>query len=360
MLRIALHPVWRENGARSGGKRMPSPAEQSQPNPALIFELLNGFQRSAAMKAAIELDVFTAVGEGNVTPAQLAKRCGTTERGARILCDYLAIAGILTKEGGSYALTRDAAVFLDKRSPACIGSIANFITMPRTIDLFMDLTETLRSGGSSLAGKAAIEPENPIWVEFARSMKPMMAMPASLIAEMLGAASGEKWKVLDVAAGHGVFGITLAKENPNAEIFALDWPSVLALAKENAQEAGVISRYHLLPGSAFDIDLGSGYDLVLLTNFLHHFDAATIEKFLSKVHASLGPRGRAVTLEFVPNDDRITPPMAASFSMIMLGQTPAGDAYTFAEYERMFRKAGFSSSEIRPLPGPESVIISRK
>lgn len=339
---------------------MPSPTQQEQPNPALIFELLNGFQRTAAMKAAIELDVFTAVGEGNVTPAHLAKRCGTTERGARILCDYLSIVGILTKKDGSYALTRDAAIFLDKRSPACIGSIANFIMLPQTIGLFMDLTETLRSGGSSLAGKGAVAPENPIWVEFARSMRPLMEMPANAIAEMLGAASGEKWKVLDIAAGHGIFGITLAKHNPNAEIFALDWPSVLAVAKENAEAAGVGSRHHLLPGSAFDVALGSGYDLVLLTNFLHHFDVATNESLLRKVHASLAPAGRAVTLEFVPNDDRVTPPAAAAFSMTMLGHTPSGDAYTFAEYQRMFKNAGFSSIEIRPLPGPESVMISRK
>jgi SAM-dependent methyltransferase/predicted transcriptional regulator len=334
--------------------------EQSQPNPALIFELMNGFQRSAAMKAAIELDIFTAVGEGDETPARLAKRCGITERGARILCDYLAIAGILTKKDESYALTRDAAAFLDKRSPACIGSIANFIMLPQTIGLFMDLTETLRSGGSSLAGKASIEPENPIWVEFARSMRPLMVIPANAIAEMLGAPSGEKWKVLDIAAGHGIFGITLAKHNPNAEIFALDWPNVLAVAKENAEVAGVSSRHHLLPGSAFDVAFGSGYDLVLLTNFLHHFDIAANENLLRKVHAALAPGGRAVTLEFVPNDDRVTPPAAAAFSMTMLGHTPAGDAYTFAEYQRMLKNAGFSSIEIRPLPGPESVIISRK
>lgn len=333
---------------------------REQPNPTLIFETLNGFQRSAALKAAIQLDVFTAVGEGNATPAQLAKRCGTTERGARILCDYLSILGILAKNDGSYALAREAAVFLDKRSPACIASIANFLTMPQTIDLFMDLTETLRSGGSSLSGKASIEPENPIWVEFARSMMPLMVMPASEIAEMLGAERGEKWKVLDVAAGHGIFGITLAKQNPNAEIFALDWPSVLEVAKENARLAGVSSRHHLLPGSAFDVSLGSGYDLVLLTNFLHHFDAATNESLLRKVRAALAPGGRVVTLEFVPNDDRVTPPATAAFGMTMLGHTPAGDAYTFAEYERMFRNTGFSSSEIRPLPGPESVIISRK
>jgi SAM-dependent methyltransferase len=341
-------------------KEMPKPMDQSQPNPALIFELLNGFQRSAAMKAAIELDIFTAVGEGNATPVHLAKRCGTTERGARILCDYLAIVGILTKKDGSYALTRDSAVFLDKRSPACIDSIAGFIALPQTIDLFMGLTETLRSGGASLTGKGAVAPENPIWVEFARSMKPLMALPAMEIARMLGAESGETWKVLDVAAGHGIFGITLAAQNPKAEIFALDWPNVLTVAKENAEAAGVSSRHHLLPGSAFDVAMGSGYNIVLLTNFLHHFDVATNENLLRKVHAALAPGGRAVALEFVPNDDRVTPPAAAAFSMTMLGHTPAGDAYTFAEYQRMFKNAGFSSSEIRPLPGPESVIISRK
>src|SRR5271166_4551341 len=117
-----------------GASRMASVMEQPQPNPTLIFDLINGFQRSAAMKAAIELDIFTAVGEGDETPARLAKRCGITARGARILCDYLSIVGILTKKEGSYALTRDAAIFLDRRSPACIGSIADFLIMPHTID----------------------------------------------------------------------------------------------------------------------------------------------------------------------------------------------------------------------------------
>jgi 2-polyprenyl-3-methyl-5-hydroxy-6-metoxy-1,4-benzoquinol methylase len=331
-----------------------------QPNPVLIFETLNSYQRSAALKAAIQLNVFTAIGEGNQTPASLAKKCQITERGARILSDYLTILGFLTKADGTYTLTRDAAVFLDRRSPACIASISNFMTMPESINLFMDLAETLRSGGATLQDKAVTDPENPIWVEFARSMMPLMLLPANAIAKMLCAESAEKWKVLDIAAGHGIFGITIAQQNPHAEIFGLDSANVLAVAKKNADSAGVASRYHLLPGSAFDVDLGSGYDLILLTNFLHHFDIAMNESLLHKVHGALAPEGRTVTLEFVPNEDRVTPPAAASFSMIMLGQTVAGDAYTFAEYQRMFRNAGFSSSELRPIPGPESVIISHR
>jgi hypothetical protein len=99
------------------------------------------------------------------------------------------------------------------------------------------------------------------------------------------------------------------------------------------------------PGSAFDVDYGTGFDLVLLTNFLHHFDKATCEKLLSKVHAALAD-GVAVALRFVPNDDRITPPQAASFSMQMLGGTLMGDAYTFAELEQMAQNAGFTRSEM--------------
>jgi cyclopropane fatty-acyl-phospholipid synthase-like methyltransferase len=136
---------------------------------------------------------------------------------------------------------------------------------------------------------------------------------------------------------------------------------VLEVAKENAQAAGVADRYHLNPGSAFDVDYGENFDLVLLPNFLHHFDPATCETLLRKVRAALADDGRCVTLEFVPNDDRVTPPQAAGFSILMLAMTPGGDAYTFADLDRMFRNAGFARNEMHDLPPTvERVIISHK
>ena len=211
-----------------------------------------------------------------------------------------------------------------------------------------------------MAGEGTIGPENPVWVKFARAMGPMMAMPAQLIPKLVDPQANQKLKILDIAAGHGLFGIGFAKNNPQAEIVALDWAAVLAVAKENARLAGV-DRYSTIEGSAFDVDFGSGYDLVLLTNFLHHFDPPTCETLLRKVRTALGEGGRAVTLEFVPNDDRVTPPDAAAFSMMMLCSTPAGDAYTFAELEQMFNSAGFSRSTIYPLPPTiQQVVISEK
>ena len=140
----------------------------------------------------------------------------------------------------------------------------------------------------------------------------------------------------------------VARHDPNARIVATDWANVLAVARENAQEAGVIDRYQLLPCSAFDVDFGGDYDIVLLTNFLHHFDTATCVKLLAKVRASLAPGGRALAVEFVPNDDRVSPPFAAAFSFVMLAGTPSGDAYTAREFAQMGREAGFAKVSVAP------------
>src|SRR6185295_10603762 len=327
-----------------------STSAAQQPSPQLFFQTINAHQRTEALKAAIELEVFTAIGEGNATVADIAKRSQTSEKGMRVLCDYLTTMEMLTKQGDRYALTLDSSVFLDKRSPAYLGGATEFLCSPMLIDGFKHMTEAVRKGGTAIEGEGTIGPEHPIWVNFARGMAGMMSMPAQLMAKLVDPNADRKLKILDIAAGHGLFGISFATHNKQAEVTALDWKAVLEVAKENAQKAGVADRYSTIAGSAFDVEFGTGYDLVLLTNFLHHFDPPTCETLLRKVRAALADGGRAVTLEFVPNDDRVTPPDAAGFSVMMLTSTPAGDAYTFAELERMFANAGFSHSTLHPLP----------
>ena len=252
-------------------------------------------------------------------------------------------------------------MFLDKQSPAYMGGVIEFMLSPMLTDNFKRLTEAVKKGGSAAEGDAMVAPDHPVWVKFARAMAPMMAMPAQLLAMLVDPDANKKLRILDIAAGHGLFGLAFASQNPQAEVTAVDWSNVLGVAKENAQAAGVSDRYHTRPGSAFDVDYGEGYDIVLLTNFLHHFDVPTCESLLRKVKASLAEGGRAVTLEFVPNDDRVTPPQAAAFSMMMLGGTPGGDAYTFAELDQMFRNAGFARSELHELPPTiQRVVISHK
>ena len=190
-------------------------------------------------------------------------------------------------------------------------------------------------------------------------MAPMTAPAAKFIAHLIGAPEGKPCNVLDIAAGHGMYGITIAKQNPNAQIVAVDWPPVLEVAMENAAAAGVAARYATRAGSAFEADLGAGYDYALLTNIFHHFDMPTCERLMRRVHAALKPGGKAITLEFVPNEDRVSPPTAATFSLTMLAVTDAADAYTFREYEAMFRTAGFRNTTMHPASGmPSTVLVS--
>lgn len=330
-------------------------------SPLLFFNTVNAYQRTAVIKAAIELDLFTAMSEGLNTAQSLAQRCETSERGMRILCDYLVVVGFLTKEAEHYSLTPDSAIFLNQRSPSYVGNAIEFLLSPLLTEGFKDVAAAVRKGGTLMPEAGTLAPEHPVWVQFAQAMAPMMALPAQLIAQLVDTDSSRTLKVLDIAASHGRFGIAFAQHNPNAEIVAVDWPNVLEVAKENAQAAGIGDRYRTIAGSAFEVEYGSDYDLVLLPNFLHHFDIATCEKLLKKVHAALAESGRAVTFEFIPNEDRVSPPEAAAFSMVMLATTPNGDAYTFAEFERMFSDAGFSQSELHPLPPTlQQVVISSK
>lgn len=345
---------------------MTTPHSRPQPSPLLFFETMRAYQRTAALKTAIELDLFTAIGEGNNTADAAGRRCQASERGTRILCDYLVVIGFLTKESGRYGLTSDTVAFLDRRSPMYLGASVEFLGSPAQQESFARLTEAVRKGGTAISEGGSTAAENPDWVKFARGMAGLMRMPADLTAELIVADStqaggGPVRRVLDIAAGHGMYGIALARRFPGAEITALDWPHVVEVAKENAREAGISGRYRAIPGSAFDIEFGSGYDLVLLTNFLHHFNPPTCERVLRKVHAALNDSGRAVTVEFVPNEDRVSPPEPAAFSLTMLANTPAGDAYTFLELEKMFRNAGFRSSDQHALPPSFfQALISRK
>jgi len=328
----------------------------NEPNPLLIFDALNGFQRATALKAAIELDIFTLIGAGAVTSAELAKCAQTSEKGMRILCDFMTIQGFLNKQDSAYGLTPDSAIFLDKKSPGYLGSIANFLVHPSHVANYLDLTAAVRKGGP-VHDQGNMGPEAPVWVEFAKSMAPLSAMGAAAMAQIVNL-PGQPMKVLDIAAGPGAYGIEISKLNPKAQIYAQDWKNVLELSTEHARQAGVVDRYHGIPGSAFDVDLGTGYDLILLPNFLHHFDHATNVKLLQRVRAALKTGGRLATVEFVPNDDRVSPPTSAAFSLMMLGSTEGGDAYTFKELDAMFRDAGFGGSEAQPL-GPQTLILTK-
>jgi ubiquinone/menaquinone biosynthesis C-methylase UbiE len=324
-------------------------------NPA--YEAALSYQKTAALLAAIKLDIIPLVGSGAATSDALAERTGASERGIRILCDFLTVMGLLTKESGAYSATEPGKRYLDPLSPAWMGASVDFYAAPEIRrQVLDDPVSFVKNGGSP--GLAHLAPDHPVWLRFAKAMSPTARLAAKRVAAYLARPDARPAKVLDVAAGHGFYGIELAKAFPEAVVSAVDWPSVLELASANAREAGVAERFQVVPGSAFEVDWGGGYDLIILANFLHHFSQTQCTMILRKVRLSLSPRGRACTVDFVPEEDRAGVLTHAAFAFLMLATTPSGEAYTLAELQEIAKAAGFCGATARPLrPTPQSLVM---
>jgi hypothetical protein len=327
--------------------------------PDRFIDNVFAYQKTAAVKAAVEIDLFSAIGAGADSVETLAAKVHASARGVRILCDYPTVQELLIKDGKRYRLTPSSSVFLDTRSPACVSSVIDFLAAPELMQLFLENPAAyVRNGGS--VGLANLAPDHPLWVKFAPAMVPFMAPVAQGIAMEVARWPSPPHKVLDVAAGHGVFGIAIGKAVAGARIVALDWRPVLEIALENARLAGLETRYDTIAGSAFDVEWGSDYDLVLIPNFLHHFDREGCVSILGRARRALAPGGAALVVEMVPNDDQVSPPFPAAFALVMLATTPKGDAWTARELQEMGRSAGFGDSVVQPLPpSPQTMIVFR-
>ena len=323
----------------------------------LVFETLQAHQQTSALRAGIELKLFTAIAAGARTPEALAPVCAASAKGLRVLCDFLTIIGFLTKDESGYGLTPDSEIFLVESSPAYMGGMASFLFHPFLEKGLANVTDAVRKGGTILPAEGSVSEDNPVWVNFARGMAPLTVPSAGLIAR-LTAGSGPM-QVLDIAAGHGMFGLTIAQHNPAADIHALDWKNVLAVAHENAVKLGVAGRWHAIEGSAFTADFGSGYDVVLVTNFIHHFDIPTNIGLLEKIRAAMKSGAKMAIVEMAVNDDRITPAGAGMFAMTMLTTTASGDAFSQREIESMCTRAGFHDITHHAVPStPQTVTIA--
>ena len=325
--------------------------------PLTFMEAVNGLQKSAVARAAIELDVFTHIARGCNTVESVAAATQASAKGVRVLLDALTVLRLLHKQDNRYQLTDESALFLDRQSPRYMGDSVQFALSPFIIDAFLNFTQAVRIGGHAVTSAGTVEAEHEVWVAYARAMLPIAMPQAVATAELAGRVTN----ILDIAAGHGMFGIQMLLRNPDARCVAIDWPAVLEFAIANATQAGVAGRWQGLPGDAFVVDPGQGFDAVLLPNFLHHFSAEDCVAMLRRMHAAMLPQGRLFVVEMIPNDNRVTPSAPAWFATMMLASTPAGDAYTLPEYTAMLQASGFTAPSLHPVPGSaRSIMVSRK
>jgi hypothetical protein len=324
-----------------------------------VYDISLSYQKTAALKAAIKFDVFTTISNNCLSVEQISDNTGASLRGMRILCDFLCVIGLLEKSTNLYNLSLDAKRFLDRTSPLCLADVIDFLAAPEIVSLIMDDPPSyVITGGAS--GLTNVSPDNPVWVRFARAMAPFASVTAKRTAAYIAKRAMQPRKVLDIAAGHGLFGIEVANVISDTLVMAIDWANVLEVAKKNADLAGLANRYETTSGNAFEVDWGVNYDLILLPNILHHFDQDGCVHLLSKAKDSLSIDGSVFVIDIMPNPDRISPPEQAAFAFLMLATTPKGDAYTCAEYETMARAAGLTLVDsMQLLPTPQTLLELR-
>jgi ubiquinone/menaquinone biosynthesis C-methylase UbiE len=322
-----------------------------------VYNAALAYQTTAALVAAVKLDIFSLIGADSITADQLTSKTGASARGLRILCDYLVVIGLLAKDGLFYSLTPPAKRYLDASSPAAVASAVDFFAAPEFISLLLDdPVSYVRQGGA--VGLGSLAPDHPVWVRFATAVVPFASPTAKRVAAYVRSLPERPRRVLDVAAGHGLYGIEVARACADASVTAVDWGQVLPVAQSHAAQAEVADRYRTVSGSAFDVDWGTGFDLILLPNFLHHFGRNDCIALLQKARQCLSRKGRVLVIEFVPDEDRVSPPVQAMFAFWMLASTPAGDAYTLGDIESMASNAGFSRVSARTLlPTPQTLVV---
>lgn len=325
--------------------------------PEPIIQAMMAFQVSAALRAAIELDLFAAV-KIHGTLAEIAGHIKAPERTTRMLCDALVSVRFLAKKHGKYALAPLSDAFLDPAKPGYFGGMAHIATAPMVWDEFGRLAQVVRHGGT-LRDDHALKPRHEFWETFAKHSGALAGVQGRFIAGELQRRGVKAPRVLDLAAGTGLYGFSIAAADPGAKVTTVDWPNVLEHSRGYARAMKVERRVTFLPGDIFKADLGKDHDVVLLTNIYHHFNRAQCVELSKRARATLKPGGIAVVVEFIPDDERAQAAGPLLFSLIMMAWTPQGDTYTAAQYREILKESGFKDVEFPQAPIAQQLIFAK-
>jgi precorrin-6B methylase 2 len=333
------------------------------PSPEKILQTGLAFWASKTLLSAIEMGVFTELAHGAQPFETLRGRLGLHPRSALDFLDTLVALGFLTRTGDQYANTTDTNLFLDRRKPSYVGGILEMANH-RLYPFWGHLTEALRTG----------QPQNELKTGGAGMFETLYADPARL-KEFLGAMTGIShganmtiarafpWKgyttFVDVGTAQGDLAVQIARANPHLRGIGFDLPEVAPIFEEYAAAAGVGPQVTFEPGSFFERDLPKA-DVVLMGHILHDWDLPTKQMLIAKAFAAVPPGGALVVYESIIDDDRSKNAFGLMMSLNMLIETPGGFDYTGADCAGWMQAAGFSTTRVEHLVGPDSMVIGIK
>ncbi|HEY1232460.1 MAG TPA: class I SAM-dependent methyltransferase [Candidatus Binatia bacterium] len=331
-------------------------------SPRPLMRILGDFANSQILDASIEYDFFTLIHNGMHSADQIARAAGTDRRATRIVLDSLPALGLVQKREGEYFLTPMADTFLVKGTPSYVGDFRHVALA--LWDGMAHLKESLKTGKP--LSRMDTDAELKVWEKLVLGIIVIAEPAAKALCDVLKIGTEKKGlKVLDIAGGSSIFGMTIVTRDSTAEVTQLDWPNVNAIAKKANRARGLEGKIRFIDGEHHTAPIETNrYDVVLASNFCRFESPQGNQKLFAKAHAALKSSGTFVVSDFVPNEERTEPTFALRFSVYTLTHTPEGECWTLSQYSDWLRSAGFTSIESRgdiprTLPGT-TLIIARK
>jgi (2Fe-2S) ferredoxin/predicted O-methyltransferase YrrM len=319
--------------------------------PDCLDQLIRGYMPSRCILTALELDIFTAVGDG-ANAEQIGTKIRANARSVAMLLSALVALGLLSKTGKTYSNTPESARFFVQGSKD--NHRDGLLHTANIWHRWSNLTDAVRSGTRFQIDRE----DSPEWTRnFIAGMQRNAKARAPLVVKAL-ATTGVR-RVLDLGGGSGAYSIAFAKACPDVKCEILDVPEVVPLTAEYISQAGVTARVSLRAGDMLRDDFGSGYDLIMLNAICHMFSEEQNRDIFRRAHQALAPNGRLVVQDFILNPDKTGPQHAALFSLNMLVATDAGAAYSEPEYTQWMNAAGFTDLCRINLPGPSGLMVGR-
>src|SRR6266853_4994620 len=312
------------------------------------------------ISAAVNNKVFDTLESGPKTVEQVKKETGTSARGLRAIMDALVGLELLKKDRQSrYSLTPESQAFLLSEKP---GTLAGFFgsILPVMTSRWLRLTDIVRDGRPAVAVNQETE-GTEFFSQLVETIIPMSYAGAQKLAEHLNVAKAkDELRVIDLAAGSGIWGIALAQKSPRVRVTAVDWAGMIPTTKRITQKFGVADRFNYIEGDLLEANFGNGYDIAILGHILHSEGEERSRKLIKKTFRAVKPGGTIAIAEWLVNDDRTEPTHSLMFAVQMLVNTEKGDTFSFNEIKRWLEEARFKKVRKLEAPGPSPLILATK
>jgi precorrin-6B methylase 2 len=336
-------------------------------DPAHILQIGMGFMASKTLLSAIELNLFSVLARGPMTAAQIGDRLALHPRSLRDFLDALVSLQLLDRSGDgenqAYSNAGDAAVFLDKASPAYLGGILE-MSNARLYGFWGNLTEALRTGQPQSEvkhGRAGFF--EAVYADESRLEQFLGAMAGIQLGAQKALAAKVDFKaaktLCDVGGANGSLSITVAKAHPHLSCMSFDLPVVAPVARRHVEAMDAAGRVKILSGDFFKDPLPTA-DVIVMGNVLHDWDESQKQMLVQKAFDALPAGGRFIAIENIIDDERRKNTFGLLMSLNMLIEVPGGFDYTGVQFDAWAKAAGFTHSEVIPLAGPTSAAIAYK